>query len=701
MKTSSNSRAQEPKAIPETDDNKTVNNTTFTLLHPDYKNEMFNQNLAYLKVRQPELYNAVVKHQCKEYRLCSTPDGIPNILHMQSKQLIYAAHTMEDILSPIQQNIDNLSCNSVLPANILNSADERWKNNNPIQVKMMDGLYKGGIFHKMKISSDNLGPLQGYSTDYLPLIRVYGIGLGFHLTELIKKKQISYMTVYEPHLDLFYTSLFTIPWQLIFKYFEINNKGISLAVGTTPDKSIESNQAFIQQRLLPLTSFFYRFKHFNSSAATDEIIDKEAQTDELQRQQSDLGWYEDQRIGFYFSAKNISRRNHVFSGQKTKQYFRAFIVGSGPSLNESIAYIKEMQNDAIIISCGTALTPLTMAGIIPDYQVTQERDWHFHQHEEKHDLSLLKKISLLKLNVVSPKIDKHYGETLVFQKLNDPGSTLLDNSYAVTASVNPTVTNAGISMAAELGVNEVYLFGVDYGAPVDAKTMHASNTIYESSQVFDDSLVAKTLPDLPGNLGAVIRTNLVLSWSHSTTENRIARHPDIQWFNVAEGALIAGAIPIETKDLPAKFSRKIQKQHLREEISHCFNNQYSPDIIVEKLRTEQLHQVEQYLQAIIGFTDSLPQTREEIVQVLSLLYKAVNTGGNQTHFLPTSLLSFGFKQFINNVYIQTAIEKDDTSAREFFKTAKKILLEYSNDIMMDMERILSSIESDSELEFYS
>jgi hypothetical protein len=699
MKTPVSDTIQRQNRASKSEKNKGDNSQTITLLPDNFRNELFDQNLLYFKKHQSELYNVIIKHKCKEYHICSNSEGNPNILHMPTKTLLYSASTMSENITSIHKQIDKLSFNSQIQANFVNSADERWKHNNPIQVKMMDRLYKSGIFCKMKVSGENLTPLDGYSTDYLPLIRVYGIGLGYHLTELIKKKKISYITVYEPHLDLFYTSLYTIPWQLIFKYFEGKGKGINLVLTPSPDSALDSSMAFIKKNLVSLTTLFYRFPHFNNNPAIKEIIKNEPQKDSVQKEASDAGWYEDQRSGFYHGARNIKKGTKFFTGQKVKHYCRVFIVGSGPSLNESIDYIKKFQNEAIIISCGSAITPLLKAGIIPDYEVVQERNWHTFKYEERYDQKSMKKITLLKLNVVSPTLDRYYKETLVFQKFNDPGSSFLGNDYAVTTAVNPTVTNAGISMAAELGAKEAYLFGVDYGAPKESEKMHASNTIYDDGAV-DDSGKSETCHDLPGNLGETIRTTTLLSWSHKTTESRIALHPDIQWFNVGEGALISGTTPVSINDLPLKFSRKIQKQNLREEVSSCFNNQYNPQEVLKRLRTEHMQQVEQYFQALLQFTDSFPQTREEIINVLSLLHKAVSIGHNQTHFLPSSLLSSGFKQFINNVYIQTALEPDDTSAASFFASAKNTLIEYVNDIRKDLVKILEYIDLDSETEIF-
>ncbi len=337
------------------------------------------------------------------------------------------------------------------------------------------------------------------------------------------------------------------------------------------------------------------------------------------------------------------------------------------------------------------------AGIIPDYEIVQERTWHFPKHEEKHDLALVKQISLLKLNVVSPKIDHYYKETLVFQKFRDPGSSFLGKDYAVTTAVNPTVTNAGIAISAALGAKEVYLFGVDYGAPAEGKKMHAANTLHDHSPV-DDSVDAKATSDIPGNFGSTIRTTSVLSWSLQTTEMKIAEFPKIRWYNVGEGARISGAIPTKVENLPKKYSGKTSKKDLRKQVSSCFNNNYSSDEILNRLKTVQMNQIEEYLQSLLGFTTATPQTREEIINTLQLLYSAVNVGKNQTNFLPSSLLPYGFMQFITSVFIQCSMEPTDEGAVQFFETSKRILAEYINSIQTDIQKMLDYIERDEETE---
>lgn len=683
----------DPNLSNEAQSSKTIN---LNILPRSFKNDVFEQNMRFFQKTHLNIYNAVIKHKCQNYWLCSSPDGSPNIYDLKTQTPLYRTFNTAELIKEIDKSIEVMPCNARIMDTFVGGRDERWKKNNPIQFGMVNKLYEQGIFKDYDLTPDDFSGLKNRKTDYMPLVRVYGIGLGYHITELIKLKDISYMSIYEPHIDLFYTSLFTTPWPLIFKYFEQKNKGLNLILGDKPEEALKKQTAFIRSKLTPLTTFYYRYKHINNKEIKD-FIKNEAQADSVAREQSDAGWYEDQRTGFYLSAKNIVNKKKFFNGRRTKSHFRAFIVGAGPSLNDSIDYLKKHQDKAIIVSCGSAITPLLNAGIVPDYEVVQERVWQFERHEQKHDLDLLKQVTLLKLNVVSTKIDQFYKDTLVFQKFRDPGSSLLESKYPATTAVNPTVTNAGIAMCADLGVKEAYLFGVDYGAPADSDRMHANNTFYDNEKV-DDSVASKTPYELPGNLGAVIKTTPVLSWSHNTTEAKLAQFPKIKWFNVGEGARIKGAKPVAPADMPTTFNKKIKKEVLLAEIQHCFDNTYSADAVLERLKHTQMQQVDEYFDALIGFTKSTPQTREEIVRVLSLMYRAVNTGKEEKGYLPSSLLPYGFIQLITNVYIQTSLAKDDSQAVDFFHYAMEVLHEYIEEIKADLVQIIESIESEEELD---
>ena len=50
-----------------------------------------------------------------------------------------------------------------------------------------------------------------------------------------------------------------------------------------------------------------------------------------------------------------------------------FVVGNGPSLDSSLAFLKKNSDDIIIISCGTAIRALLKNNIKPDLHIEMER----------------------------------------------------------------------------------------------------------------------------------------------------------------------------------------------------------------------------------------------------------------------------------------------------------------------------------------
>ena len=59
------------------------------------------------------------------------------------------------------------------------------------------------------------------------------------------------------------------------------------------------------------------------------------------------------------------------------------ICASGPSLSESIDWLKENQNKVVLIACGSSLPVLIDNGITPDFQLVIERDkYMFEVHRQ-------------------------------------------------------------------------------------------------------------------------------------------------------------------------------------------------------------------------------------------------------------------------------------------------------------------------------
>jgi len=689
-------------------------NLQIQLFPERYKNDLFEKNMLFFQKAKPEIYEAFKDHQCTEYIMCLNPDGSPNILHVSSGALVYEQKAKETVLQELRVFLENMTFflqvqKQHVVFNNWEVSDDNFLNKDPIMNKMNEALYDLGSFKGASLTEAwqendngsgaiNFEMAKGFHSDYFPYLRVYGLGLGYHLLELIKNKKISSMDIYEPNMDLFYSSIYTVPWELVYKYFDFNHKTLHLYIATPPQDVVKSIDQRISGYFRFLPTVLTRFNHFANSEAINNLMARDVNTDSYLISRNSSGWYEDQRAGLYFSTKNIKQTHPVYNGTKVGQFLRVFVVGNGPSLNKSIDFIKSNQKNALIFSCGTALMPLLKAGIVPDFQLLQERDWHQYKIEEYHDKSLLKKITLLKLNVLSTVVDSYYKDVLIVQKANDPGSALLNKEYPVVINVNPTVTNFGVAIAAELGANEVYLLGCDYGAPKGSERMHASNSLYDDGVLTGKPDSVENDIEIKGNFGEVIATKCDLVASLHGTEDSIRLHSEIDWLNVGRGALIQGAKAFQPTDLP-DITVQIDKKAIQEKIGECFDSNYDYEKTIADFVKYTEKNMYDFFEALLLFSASKPTTREEILSVLRLMNQSVDYNFQQGFggVIPL-LINGGVQEFIRNVYTQAMIFDNDVDAVQFFYKSLIVFKDYRNDLLKDIKTLINLISADGEVE---
>lgn len=664
------------------------------LIPDDFRNSTFQENLELLSTAYPEIYELVKDHKPDGHRLCLNPDGTPNIVDMAGKTVLYPASAEE---------IDTLNVSKVLgmirkvdfSETYLLQSKGLAVNNSPVQSRAYSELL-GITPMSIKPVDEAEGRedfrIEELDATYIPFVRVSGVGLGTQLLKLLKDKTVVHISIIEPDIDLFFSSLFVIPWGILHRYFSTGSKRMSLIVGDTPENSIKRERAFIRQTFPFLTSNFGRLSTIHDDAVLSRLIRAEEEEDAVSAMSSSGGWYDDQKIGLFHCLLNLKERRPFFTGKKITDFLRVFVIGSGPSLDGSLAYIRQNCDQAVIFACGTALSPLLSAGIIPDFHIVQERFWEKDTlFGLKNDPSL-KQIRLLKLNVVSPENDSLYKETYVFQKFMDPGSALLGPGFPATQGVNPTVTNAGVAFALELGADELYLCGVDYGSEAGGGNWHSSNTVYQTEGIAA-SYRAEEIFEVQGNCGASAITTPLLSWSKRVTETLIDRHAHARYVNIGGGARIVGADECHVEDLEELSFLPVPKSDIVREIAACFSDEYSSIERFQNFDDAHSAAIKEYLDNLRLFHDATVASKEEILHVLSMLYKAVDIGFDDPDFMPSSLLNGGIKRLIENIYLQSSLAASDADAVKFFARATEVLDEYYTDVVRDIEHAVRSADS--------
>ena len=204
---------------------------------------------------------------------------------------------------------------------------------------------------------------------------------------------------------------------------------------------------------------------------------------------------------------NANLKNDLLIFQKPKQITsQSFvIVGSGPSLDVSLADIKRLQSSNFIVSAGSSLGTLLLNGIFPDFHVHVERGGGSSLTSVYRDLLLKAGISDFGDIVgvvptsIEPSICDLYQTCLLYSR---PGQSPL-SAWPGLASAKlefegPECLSAAFAFVCALGPRRVLMFGCDLGSASEQK-LRSSDSVGHSHRTFP--LKA------PGNITPYVGTN--------------------------------------------------------------------------------------------------------------------------------------------------------------------------------------------------
>jgi hypothetical protein len=243
-----------------------------------------------------------------------------------------------------------------------------------------------------------------------------------------------------------------------------------------------------------------------------------------------MGFYDDEVESLKHPIKNLSDNIPILKyTDKLPKNSVAFIVGSGPSIDQDIETIKKLKDKAVIFSCGSSLKILYSIGIIPDYHLEQERDDIQSERITKHiPQDYLDKVNIIGLNVVSTDVYELFKSSKMFFRVNDSGSSISPKNVPHLDHCNPTVINATISFASTIGFDNIFLFGADMGFK-DPENHHSKNSDYynaESESLKFDGLKGTIVSKFPGNFikDEKFYTKDGYIWCKQRVENCIYEH---------------------------------------------------------------------------------------------------------------------------------------------------------------------------------
>lgn len=207
------------------------------------------------------------------------------------------------------------------------------------------------------------------------------------------------------------------------------------------------------------------------------------------------------------------------------------IVAAGPSLDESIDFLKS-SGDRVIISVGTVLKKLLGLSVIPDYCVQLDPYPPVYKQVE----GILNSTVPLIIGMSTYwKVGQDYrGEKMIAFMKGMTGNTDYKGKSKYLFEVGSSVTTLAIDIAMQMGASAVYLIGVDMAYRNGMS--HTTGTQYQLKSSNDNML------QIESNSGEMVYTTATLNDNKRWIEEEIVKYPHIPVYNLSKtGALIRGA----------------------------------------------------------------------------------------------------------------------------------------------------------------
>jgi len=384
----------------------------------------------------------------------------------------------------------------------------------------------------------------------------FGFGLGQHIEGLVERTKCRNLIIFEPNLEFLYQSLFVYDWRAFGDKCHAESRWFHLLTDRNPD-TLLNNLRIIYRQFGPVSfDGLTIYEHY-----TNPIFEplKKFFREDADLLFTGLGYFEDElhMIGNTYGILS-SGDQLVFNWSSENPGMPVFVIGSGPSLDMASKYILENQHKAIIVSCGTSLGACLRIGIQPDFHVELERGQAQinlpRELQEKFNYNL-DDIWMIGSSTLMPEVGDIFKKKAYFfrQPLSCyPVFSGLPNQCIRYPS--PSVSNAGLSFAQDVGFREFYFFGVDLGFK-DPDNHHSSATSYYQKWTEPHDRT------FSGNFGGTILSNHFYSWIRDGFKGAIMAHSyGFKYYNCSDGAAMDEVIPMlpECISLPEPSKNKKQ-----------------------------------------------------------------------------------------------------------------------------------------------
>lgn len=297
-------------------------------------------------------------------------------------------------------------------------------------------------------------------------ILFFGLGLGYHLRAFIHKYPNKKIYIYEPDANILMAAIECVDLRDILKHKQVN----VFALGQDDHTLLNFVKAIYDTIKGSITTIIlpaYRRIHAEPIKRLQETISRFSLSyqENLRTMAAlQLNWAENIIL-------NMEKVMNSYSFAPMKDSLRgipAVVVGSGPSLDMEIEWLRKLKNKVLIIAAGSSIQGLLYNGIRPDLVVSMD--------PKPNNLEIFNKISdysipfLFIPNIYAAISDKEWelmvhaifsNDELSKYWLKGLGPDIAPPEFIVSSTVSGTAIQAAIYM----GCSEIVMIGQDYSYP--------------------------------------------------------------------------------------------------------------------------------------------------------------------------------------------------------------------------------------------
>ena len=280
----------------------------------------------------------------------------------------------------------------------------------------------------------------------------------------------------------------------------------------------------------------------------------------IDRQVAYKGFAMDEYNMIYNSWNSLQQEPKIFRYPSTvTKSLDYLIVGSGPSLDSSLEFIKNSQNNYIIVACASNYGVLRRHGIDVDVLCLLERgDFMIEQYKRVQSEYGITNTKLLASTTTPHQIFELFDDTMLyFRPSLSPVSIFIEDPRQMLTNEGPQTVHTGVSFAFSQNAASITLCGVDLGAATQ-ESKRAKIAIGFTSRYMNI--------EKKGNLRDTIFTTQTLLDAAIVMEQMVkpCAKKDIPLYNLSDGLYLEGWQPCTPSSaefkLPPQQDKKVLTQ---------------------------------------------------------------------------------------------------------------------------------------------